>query len=200
MNNEEIENQISKIKQKNELTKKDHKRIAKLEKRLGHDKVVRNKKIVSLFKRSLGGFIIVIVVIGVIWMLSKQSRIPEDEIVSRNGLHWHPKLTIIIDGKPQEMPANIGIDATVHQELHTHDKDVEDGTIHMEMEGLVTKDETKLGNFFKIWKKEFNATQIFDKKNGQGGSVKMMVNGKENKEFENYLMKDNDTIEIRYEK
>ena len=38
-----------------------------------------------------------------------------------------------------------------------------------------------------------------DKKNDQGGTVKMLVNGKENAEFENYLMKDGDKIEISYE-
>ncbi len=33
---------------------------------------------------------------------------------------------------------------------------------------------------------------------GEGGTVAMFVNGEENFEFENYLMQDNDRIEIVY--
>ena len=69
----------------------------------------------------------------------------------------------------------------------------------MEMKGVVTKDETKLGNFFRIWGKEFSSTQIFDKINGAEGTLKMTLNGQKSKDFENYLMKDGDNIEIRYE-
>ena len=69
----------------------------------------------------------------------------------------------------------------------------------MEMQGVVIKDDTKLAYFFRVWGKDFNSTKLFDKTNGPDGTVKMMVNGQENKEFENYLMKDSDRIEVRYE-
>ena len=71
--------------------------------------------------------------------------------------------------------------------------------MHIEAQGVVTKDDTRLGRFFQVWGKDFNLTTIMDKKNDQGGTVKMLVNGKENAEFENYLMKDGDKIEISYE-
>ncbi len=140
------------------------------------------------------------ILVGGVFFLSKggESSVPADQVVANNGLHWHPRLTVTIKGQKQEIPANLGIGA-VHQELHTHDEDAKDGVVHMEMKGVVTKDETKLGNFFRIWGKEFNSTQIFDKKNGEEGKVKMMINGEENMDFENYMMKDGDTIEIRYE-
>lgn len=198
MNNEEIEAQIIKINQKSELTKKDRKRLKKLERRIVRDRESRFKGITALLK--LGAIVLVVLIaIGAVWIVFRQSKVPAGEVVSQNGLHWHPKLTIVIDGKKQEIPADIGIGA-VHQEIHTHDKDAKDGVVHMEMSGTVTKDETKLSNIFKIWGEEFNATQILDRKNGAQGSVKMMVNGKGNKDFENYLMKDKDIIEIRYEK
>lgn len=127
---------------------------------------------------------------------SQEAPISEDQIISKTGLHWHPRLDIYIKGEKQGIPANIGIAGSIHKELHTHEKD---GVIHMEMEGLVTKDETRLGNFFKIWGKEFSKEQVFDKKNGEDGKVKMLVNGKENSKFENYEMRDGDKIEIRYE-
>lgn len=199
MNKEEIENEITELKQKEVLSKKDRKRLKKLEKRIVREKDIRFKGAISLLKRGAIG-LIVVVVIGVVWMVFKQSQLPTSEIVSQNGLHWHPKLIIMIDGKKQELPADIGISSTGHEEIHTHDKDAKDDVVHMEMSGTVTKDETKLGNFFRIWGKAFTATQILDKKNGIEGNVTMMVNGKENIEFGNYLMKDKDRIEIRYEK
>ncbi len=198
MDKEAIKAEIAKFQQKDELTKKERKRLKKLEKRLLRKKETRYKGVTSLLKRGLIG-IVVVVMIWVVWMVFKQSQVPVNDIVSRNGLHWHPKLTIAIDGKEQEIPANIGIGA-IHQEMHTHDEDAKDGVVHMEMKGLVTKVETKLGNFFRIWGEEFSSTQIFNKNNGAEGTVKMTVNGKENTDFENYLMKDKDRIEIRYEK
>lgn len=150
----------------------------------------------------IGGItlITIAILVGGIFFLSKQTSeeasVPEDQVVSRQGIHWHPKLTISIKGKKQEIPANVGIGGAIHQPVHTHDSS---GTLHLEVSGLVTKDETKLGNFFRIWGKQFNSNCIFAKCGSQEGKVKMTVNGQENKEFENYQMKDGDNIEIKYE-
>lgn len=119
---------------------------------------------------------------GVVW-LTKSTL--QDQIISRNGLHWHAELVIYIKGEKQEIPANIGIGA-VEQPIHTHDAS---GVIHMEFGGLVHKDDLKFGQFFKIWGKQFDSR----------GKVKMIVNGEQNQEFENYQMHDGDNIEIRYE-
>lgn len=146
------------------------------------------------------GLLTLAILVGGVFFLSKSENpsVPESEIVTRNGMHWHPKLTITIKGKKQEFPANLGIGA-VHQKIHTHDEDAKDGVVHMEMQGVVIKDDIKLDNFFRIWGKDFNSTQIFDNKNDADGTVKMTVNGKENIEFENYKMRDGDQIEIKYE-
>ncbi len=145
----------------------------------------------------------VVVLVGGVLLLSNQNKadssIPQEQIVSSNGLHWHPKLEIYIKGEKQEIPPGVGLAGSVHQETHTHDEDAKDGVIHMEMNGLVTKDETRLANFFKIWGKKFSSTEIFDNVSGEEGKVRMMVNGVETDQFENYLMRDGDKIEIRYE-
>lgn len=150
----------------------------------------------------IGGILTISIIVGISVLFSnsssKSSSIPDDQIVAQKGLHWHPRLAVYINGKKQEFTDNIGLGA-VHQKMHTHAQDYKDGVVHMEMQGVVTKDETKLGNFFRIWGKTFNSTQIFDKKNGDGGIVKMLVNGKENKEFENYEMRDGDKIEVKFE-
>ena len=150
----------------------------------------------------IGGIAIltIVILVGGVFFLSRgsTSSVPKDQIVTETGLHWHPKVTITIKDKKQEIPANLGIGA-VHQKIHTHDQDAKDGIIHMEIQGVVSKADTKLANFFRVWGKEFNSTTILDKKNSSEGTVKMTVNGKENTEFGNYLMKDKDDIEIRYE-
>lgn len=146
-----------------------------------------------------GGIFTVLFVAGAVFLLSKgeEVNVPEDQIISSAGIHWHPKLTLLVKEKKQEIPPNLGIGA-VHQPMHTHE-DNKEGVIHMEMQGVVTKDETRLSKFFQVWGKQFNANCIFDKCNGEEGTVKMNVNGQENKEFENYHMKDGDRIEIKFE-
>ena len=142
-----------------------------------------------------------IVLIGAILYFSKTqtpSSTLSENVLATNGLHWHPRLEIYIKGERQEFTNAIGLGA-VHQPIHTHDEDYKNGVIHMEMTGEVTKDETKLGRFFKIWGKNFSSTQIFDKTNGSEGKVTMLVNGKGSFDFENYEMKDKDLIEIRFE-
>lgn len=158
--------------------------------------IIREKKAYIML-----GLSTIVILVGAVIFLSKESKssVPKEDVLASNGIHWHPKLAITIDGKKQEIPANIGIGGAVHQEIHTHDQDAKDGVVHLEMQGVVAKSDTKLGNFFRIWGKEFSSTKLFDKTNGPDGTVKMIVNGKENSEFENYLMRDGDKIEIKYE-
>lgn len=138
----------------------------------------------------------VVILVGGVSLLSlqqsKEASIPEGEVISRKGIHWHPQLSISAKGKQQEIPANLGIGG-VHQPVHTHDSS---GTLHVEIGGVVTRDKIKLDNFFRIWGKKFSSECVVDE---CGGKVTMLVNGKENKELENYLMKDKDSIEIKYE-
>lgn len=153
------------------------------------------KKIIASFVA-----VTVIILIGAVFWLSKDSfsPIPQDQIITKTGLHWHPKLAIFINGEKRELEDGIGLGA-VHEKLHTHTEDFKEGVMHMEMQGLVTKDDTKLGKFFQVWDKDFNSMKILDKEATVEGQIKMTVNGAENKNFENYLMKDGDNIEIKYE-
>ena len=143
---------------------------------------------------------LVVVVMGLlVWMVVKKpsttDTASDNNIISRNGLHYHPKLDIYIKGRPQTIPSGVGLGAA-HQPIHTHDAD---HIIHLEMTGLVTVDNTRLGEFFRIWDKQFNSNCIFDFCNGASGTVKMFVNGQPNSDFEKYPMKNDDKIEIRYE-
>lgn len=142
----------------------------------------------------------IVILVGGVFLLTKSetTNVPEDQIVTKTGIHWHPKVTVTIKGEKQEIPANLGIGA-VHSKIHTHDTDNKQGIVHMEMKGIVTKDDTRLAGFFQVWGKEFNANKLLDKTNSSDGTVKMFVNGQQNSEFENYKMRDGDNIEIKYE-
>ncbi|OHA62303.1 MAG: hypothetical protein A2117_00385 [Candidatus Wildermuthbacteria bacterium GWA2_46_15] len=131
-------------------------------------------------------------ILGLSRYFSSKPSLPENEIITRNGIHWHPEIKITILGKNQEIPANIGLGIT-ERPIHTHDNM---GVIHLEFPGLVRKEDVRLGRFFEIWGKQFNQNCIFDSCNGPDGQLKMLVNGQENFEFGNYAMKDGDKIEI----
>lgn len=119
----------------------------------------------------------------------------ESDIVVRQGLHWHPELAISVKGVRQDIPEGIGLGLTEHG-IHTHDAT---GVIHLEFPGLVRKDDTRLGEFFRVWGKRFDASCLFEYCNGPDGKVTLSVNGQENGEFGDYLMRDKDKLEIRYE-
>ncbi|MEK6843869.1 MAG: hypothetical protein AABX83_00425 [Nanoarchaeota archaeon] len=106
-------------------------------------------------------------------------------------LHIHSELRIVIDGEEQFIPANIGVLPGIMRPVHTHDAT---GEIHME--GPCQRD-FKVGEFFQVWGKEFSSQCIFDKCIDKG-ELKIIVNGIQNNEFENYIMRDDDNIVIEY--
>lgn len=140
--------------------------------------------------------------------LSSSFQGEDAQTISQSGVHWHPELSIYIKGQKKEIPKDLGIGSVYSDHLfydpmmqmtdiHTH---TSDGILHWEvMSGPVKKGHARLKAFFGIWGKTFNANQIFDYQNGQEGTVKMFVNGQESSEYENYVVKDKDKIEIRYE-
>ncbi len=100
------------------------------------------------------------------------------------AMHWHPQLTITINGQAATIPASIGIDPTLWQDhsldqygmegmapLHTHDAL---GTIHEE--SRVLRDYT-LGDFFRIWGQTFDAQQVLGHPAQSGHRVWMVVDG-----------------------
>ena len=145
--------------------------------------------------------VLVVLVVGVVifvggwYFISRVEPAEKSDIIYRGPIHWHPELKIKILGEYQEIPANIGI-GVVHQPIHTH---AADGIIHIEPIGQVREDDIKLGRFFETWGKTFNKDCIFDKCSGSEGELKMFVNGEQNFEFENYVMRDGDKIEIIFE-
>lgn len=132
-----------------------------------------------------------LVVAGLIWLKSAEPTEAEivaerGHIISEQGLHWHPELEIYVKGEKIAIPPNIGL-GSVHNPVHTHE---DLPIIHLEFNGVVYENDTELGKFFEVWNKSFSEL---------GSNVKMTVNGQENIEFEDYLMKDGDKIILNYE-
>lgn len=125
----------------------------------------------------------------------QKGSVHENAVLATSGVHWHPQLSIKIKGQEQEIPGNIGLGIT-ESPTHTHEAD---GIIHLEFAGRVTEDNARLGKFFEVWGKTFNRDCIFDNCNGPDGQLKMLVNGAPNDQFEDYVMRDGDQIEIIFE-
>ena len=102
--------------------------------------------------------------------------------------HFHPKLTINVDGQGEVIPANIGINTACLAEIHTHDNT---GEIHVEAQssGIF-----KLGDFFAVWGKSIER---------EGYSIALSVDGEDKRlgsdfGFGDLVLKDSQNIVITY--
>lgn len=193
---EELENQLEQNEQnEQQLTNRELYQLKKQSKQKEREQQERKRTIKKII--NIVGIVVIAGggILALVWFLNDKLSIPESEIISKQGIHWHAELSIKILGQYQGLSTDIGIGA-VHNPIHTHESD---GVVHMEFSGLVEKDNIRLERFFEIWKETFNKDCILDKCNGSEGQVKMFVNGEENYEFENYIMKDGNKIEIIFE-
>ena len=85
------------------------------------------------------------------------------------GVHWHPNLSVTLNGSPYTVPANIGIDPTLWKDhsldqyasgggaaaLHTHDTS---GTIHVEVN--TSHRDFTLHEFLAIWGQPSDGSSI----------------------------------------
>lgn len=124
--------------------------------------------------------------------------------------HYHAHLSIFIEGQNIDIPADIGVDSTgVIDFVHTHDPD---GLLHIHptTAGDVPTEFQTVGDFFDIWRTNagdagnnpdavFNENQILDAVADADHTIRFFVNGAENDDFEDYILKDGDQIVISYE-
>ena len=107
------------------------------------------------------------------------------------NLHIHSELSIKVKGQTLAIPANIGILPNCMAEVHTHD---EVGKVHIE--SLSKERKITLGDFFAVWGKDFSDTKFMDHDLVAGDSLKLYVNGQEEKSLNEYILKDNEKLEI----
>ena len=100
------------------------------------------------------------------------------------GQHIHQRLSITVDGVPEVIPANIGVNPTCMAEVHTHDVS---GELHVET--IEADKRYSLGDFFVVWGKEFERP---------GYMLTMRLNGVENTAGASLILKDGQRIELEY--
>ena len=142
------------------------------------------------------GWAIGIGIVGwIAYLVVTAERLPPSEFEATTGIHYHPRLVIKQNGENLIIPNNIGLGVT-HNPIHTHEDG--DGTIHLEFEGKVRRDDIQLGKFFTVWGKEWTATSFMGMPLGDGHTLTMTVNGVSSVEYGSYVMHDKDLIELDY--
>ncbi len=86
-------------------------------------------KYLSSEQKIIGLVILATIAIFIVAIYAFSKNSPEvknvnENVIAQNGLHWHPKLKIYINGEKQELPANIGILPSKHEPLHTHGRNL----------------------------------------------------------------------------
>lgn len=138
----------------------------------------------------LGSLAALVLLLGGFLVFGSTPRpVSTEGLISANGIHWHPTLEIYVKGVKQQIPAAIGL-GVAHQPVHTHEDDIGKGVIHLEFAGTVRNEDVQLGRFFQMWGKNMRSF---------GANIQMTVNGEENTDYESYVMRDKDRIELRYD-
>ena len=103
---------------------------------------------------------------------------------------WVARLSIVVFNELQYIPAEVGITNETREKLFTLNTD---NIIYK-----VTDEDASLKDFFDIWGETFNSTCILDYCNNGNYSMKMYVNGAENRDYQYYIIKNMDEIIIDY--
>ena len=105
--------------------------------------------------------------------------------------HFHPNLKIVVDGKDEEVSANIGITPACAAEIHTHTLGPDDspGTLHVETPFAGRT--FRLKQFFAVWGETIER---------EGYSAAMTVDGKPNTELGELVLTDKQQIVLVYTK
>lgn len=109
----------------------------------------------------------------------------------KSPIHFHVTLKMSYLGRPMPLPSNIGIEEDCMRPLDTHDG--KDNKVHVH---YTRPYPFTIGDFFTVWgvifnKDQFSGTFVSDRR-----KITMKVNGKINYDYESYILKDGDSIEI----
>jgi hypothetical protein len=122
------------------------------------------------------------------------AKVPSMMDTMGSSSHFHPHLTVYMNGKRVAIPANIGINpsqpAMQMASLHTHDSS---GTIHDE--GMPS---SRLGQFFAVWGVPFSPKALGPNRTTGSKTVRMWVDGKRSNAFGNLPLRDGQQIVVSY--
>lgn len=115
------------------------------------------------------------------------SAFPSEQNITK----WAARIVIVIFGELYPIPADVGI---INNETKAK-------VFTLNSEGIISKsvnEDVTLKDFFEVWNQTFNSTCILDYCNNANNSMRMYVNGKENLDYELYVIKNNDIVVIDY--
>ena len=115
---------------------------------------------------------------------------------SESIYHVHAQIKVFVNGKPQVVPNNIGIDPGKGflSSLHSHD---DKGIIHME---AVEEYPFTIGQFMTIWGVRFTPTQLGAFRVGKGLVLETYLNGKKVPNGPDTELKQSDRVVIGFGK
>ena len=188
------------------LSKHERRQLKLAERREAKQNVIEAEEKKKLFGKIITYSVIAIIVIGFAWFFLS---LPKPTLVNYDtgglsfplgSIHWHATPTLTICGKNVALPIPAPGQEIGSVLLHIHD----DRLFHIE--GTVSSpSQITLGAMMLNIGKNFSQTTLLDKKNGdlcptgKQGKVQLIVNGIGNSEYENYIIKDGDKIEMRFE-
>jgi cytochrome oxidase Cu insertion factor (SCO1/SenC/PrrC family) len=124
----------------------------------------------------------------------QQAGVPTMMQTMNSPIHYHPQLSVFVDGRRVAVPANIGIDPRRDPMdmagLHTHDTR---GTIHVE-----GADNATLGKFFRIWGVPLSADRLGPYASKGRRTVRMWVDGRRSHAFGALKLADGQRIVVSY--
>jgi len=107
------------------------------------------------------------------------------------AVHIHVHLTILINGRKQVIPANVGAEGPLgFLPLHTHDAS---GIIHVES---TVNRPFHLGDFFAVGGQTFSRREILGLKVKSNQRLTMTVNGRVTNRFQNWVLHEHDDVVI----
>ena len=130
--------------------------------------------------------VVVLAALSLGWMFFAHEFI-DDPVVSEHGLHWQIQLDIQKGTSTIPIPATLGTKRQVRAPITTRDGS---GTIYLDFDKTVDRDDLLLANVFLIWGRDMHSF---------GSLERMRVNGVPNTEYGNYELHDGDHIELQYE-
>ncbi len=135
-------------------------------------------------------------IVWIIWsLISAVLWDPQPVILTgKQQVHWHMPISYDLCGDTAQLQ-----DSGKHGKLHGHN----DGKIHVEWFIDANNRSETLWSFFQSANIPFSQNQIWKYKNGDTcpwsdtpWKVRVLVNGNENKDFENYILNDKDDIKV----
>jgi len=197
---------INVIKMGNDLTKNERRQLKLQEKRDAkvsmHGQEIKKEKSNKMLLYA--GIALAIIILLVIFLNLPRTE-PVDLVTGNlsfplGNIHWHATPMVYICGENVPTPISTPGRHLGSNLLHTHD----DRLAHIEG-NVSSPEQITIGAFMANIGLRFSETDLVDKKNGdscpngEAGTVKLLVNGVENSQLANYVLRDGDNLEMRFE-